>query len=76
MYLFYVPGRGFNSPHLQNAFYTDTIDEGDNMVLFLTILYRLVAGIIGACIGGFIGKIVSILLSPFIKRSLKKRDML
>lgn len=21
MYLFYVPGRGFNSPHLQNAFY-------------------------------------------------------
>jgi len=20
MYLFYVPGRGFNSPHLQNAF--------------------------------------------------------
>ena len=76
MYLFYVPGRGFNSPHLQNAFYVDTIDEGDNMVLFLAILYLLVAGIIGACIGGFIGKIISILLSPFIKRSLKKRNML
>ena len=76
MYLFYVPGRGFNSPHLQNAFYVDTIGGGDNMVLFLTILYLLVAGIIGACIGGFIGKIISILLSPFIKRSLKKRDML
>jgi len=75
MYLFYVPGRGFNSPHLQNSFYTDTIDEGDNMVFFLTILYLLVAGIIGACIGGFIGKIVSILLSPFIKRSLKKRGV-
>ena len=45
------------------------------MVLFLTILYLLVAGIIGTCIGGFIGKIVSILLSPFIKRSLKKRGV-
>jgi hypothetical protein len=72
----YATESGSIPPHLQNAFYTDTIDEGDNMVLFLAILYLLVAGIIGACIGGFIGKIVSILLSPFIKRSLKKRDML
>ena len=37
------------------------------MVLFFTILYLLVAGIIGACIGGFIGKIVSIVLSRFAR---------
>ena len=35
------------------------------MIVFFTILYLLVAGIIGACIGGFIGKVASILLSHF-----------
>ena len=75
MYLFYVPGRGFNSPHLQNVFYTDTIDEVLVMDVFLSITFLVICAAVGALIGGFIGKVVSILLSPFIKRSLKKRGV-
>ena len=71
MYLFYVPGRGFNSPHLQNVFYTDTIDEVLVMDVFLSITFLVIC----AAVGALIGKVVSILLSPFIKRSLKKRGV-
>ena len=41
------------------------------MDVFLAITFLVIC----AAIGGFIGKIVSILLSPFIKRSLKKRGV-
>ena len=75
MYLFYVPGRGFNSPHLQSVFYTDTIDEVLVMDVFLAITFLVICAAVSALIGGFIGKVVSILHSPFIKRSLKKRGV-
>jgi len=45
------------------------------MDVFLAITFLVICAAVGACIGGFIGKIVSILLSPFIKRSLKKRGV-
>ena len=72
MYLFYVPGRGFNSPHLQNAFYVDTIDGVSVMDVFLAITFLVICAAVGALIGG----VPVYLFFRLLSRSLKKRGVL